>query len=294
MSGNSDISATKTLILVDWSNLLYRAWFVSREESWIAFCKFFDMLRMCVHRSKQEGIPTEIIFAGESRSKLNRSKLCKSYKANRKPPENLEFRAYRQGLAELLEKLGWPLVSYPGAEADDVIASIVKDQCHRCFCKTPCVDCHCADEYTTDVVIFSGDRDLQQLLAWDRTRIYRAPGVFIDKKQFEEEYGIPVTKFTIYKALVGDKSDNITGVNGFGPVKAVTSIIHNTVPEDVYEMGGQKAVEDFEQALELVKLDYNCPVDLSRIHSGEPDLSQVSDIDDRILLELKRLREEFR
>ena len=60
----------ETLVLVDYSNLLYRAWFVSSKRAWVAYCKFFDMLRLCVKRSKQKGVPLKVIFAGESKTKL--------------------------------------------------------------------------------------------------------------------------------------------------------------------------------------------------------------------------------
>jgi len=287
----------KVLILVDWSNLLYRAWYASREESWIAYCKFFDMLRACVHKSKIDGVPIEIIFAGESRSKLKRKEISENYKANRKYPENLEFREYRKRLAELLNTIGWPLISVPGAEADDVIASIVNDICHRCTCSTPCKNCKCANKYTTNVIIFSADKDLQQLLAWERVKIYKAPGIFIDKEWFEKEYGIPVNTYGYYKALIGDKSDNIKGVKGFGPVKARTSILKNSIFEDIHEIGGEEAFESFKKALNLIMLDCTCKYNLDIIKNiSIPDISQLnnSNINYRILLEIKRLKEEMK
>lgn len=85
-----------TLILVDYSNLLYRAWFVSREQPWIAYCKFFDMLRLCIHKSKQPGVPIGIIFAGESRNGLVRSQLFPDYKGKRSRPKNPTFAEYQK------------------------------------------------------------------------------------------------------------------------------------------------------------------------------------------------------
>ena len=69
----------QTLVIVDYSNLLYRAWFISSKRPWVAYCKFFDMLRLCTKRSKQKGIPLKVIFAGESKTKLERAKLFKQY-----------------------------------------------------------------------------------------------------------------------------------------------------------------------------------------------------------------------
>jgi len=164
-------NTTALYILVDYSNVLYRAWFVSREEQWIAICKFFDMLRLCVNKSKQPKIPIKIIFAGESKTRLKRKDIFEGYKGDRPPIKNQEFYIYRKNLNRLIQDLGWTILSIDGAEADDVIASIVNQKCHRCYCKVPCENCDCAQKYTEDVVIFSADNDLQQLLAWDRVLI---------------------------------------------------------------------------------------------------------------------------
>lgn len=284
---------TQTLILVDWTNLMYRAWFVSREQPWVAFCKFFDMLRLCIHKSKQPEVPIRVIFAGESRTKLNRTVIFPEYKGTRKPHKNQEFVEFRNALESYIYKLGYKLLRIDGAEADDVIASIVAQLCHRCYCKVPCDNCDCALKYTTDVVIFSGDKDLQQLLAWDRVLIYRAPGLFVTSATFEKEYGIPVKKYGVYKALVGDKSDNIAGVEGFGPVKAKIAINANSVAEDIMDLGGHEAVEQFRLALKLVNLDTKLDIDLSDIYTGPPKINDSEDVDKRVLLEIKRFKEEF-
>lgn len=285
-----------TLVLVDWSNLMYRAWFVSREQPWVAFCKFFDMLRLCIHKSKQPGVPINVIFCGESRTILERKKIFPEYKGTRKYSKNEEFSIFRKQLGQYIETLGYELLRVNGAEADDVIASIVAANCHRCYCKTPCENCDCQLKYTTDVVIFSGDRDLQQLLAWDRVLIYRAPGLFVNVAAFEEDVGIPIQKYNIYKALVGDTSDNIQGVEGFGPVKAKTAIKANSVAEDIWDLGGHKAAEDFKLALKLVNLDTKIDIDLDSIYIGAPKIREEGlpkGLDKRVLLEIKRLKEEF-
>lgn len=286
----------QTLVVVDYSNLLYRAWFVSSKRAWVAYCRFFDMLRLCIKRSKQPGVPLKVIFAGESKTKLDRSKVFKNYKGNRGTIEDPKFKKFRLGLAELLRFIGWEIICVDGAEADDVIASIVAKYCHKCECKVPCVNCDCHLKYNTDVVIFSGDRDLQQCLAWDRTFIYRAPGLFVTKDSCENEYGIPVVKYGVYKALTGDKSDNIKGVEGFGPAKASLAVRANSVAEDVWEMRGPDGVDEFRLALSLVNLNTKLNIDLDSLYLGPPifdDEEFVKSYDERILFELKRLKEEF-
>lgn len=289
-------TTTETLLLVDWANLMYRAWFVSKEEPWVAYCKFFDMLRLAVKRAKQSGVPLKIIFCGESRTPLKRKEFYPEYKGTRVHGKNEEFAAFRKNLEVIFAKLGYTLIRVDGAEADDVIASIVNKVCHRCYCKVPCVDCEHAKAYTTDVVIFSCDRDIQQLLAWDRVLVFAAPGLFIDRADFEEEFGFPVKKYGIYKALIGDKSDNITGVDGFGPVKAKKAIVFNTVAEDIWEIGGVDAADQFKLALKLVNLDTKLDLDLD-IWCGPPKQQAIKELekkfDKRIILEINRFSEEF-
>lgn len=286
----------ETIVLVDYSNLLYRAWFVSNKRQWVGYSKFFDMLRLCIKRSKQKGVPLKVIFAGESKTPLKRKELAHDYKGNRSNVEDPQFRKFRKELPELLRFLGWDLLHVDGAEADDIIASIVADRCHRCKCKVPCDDCTCAENYKTDIVIFSGDRDLQQCLAWDKTYIYRAPGLFVTRESFEEEYKFPIDKFNVYKALIGDKSDNIKGVEGFGPAKAAIAIKADSVAEDVWEMHGPAGVDQFRLALNLVNLDTNIKIDLDLVYAGVPifeDSTFKKQYDEKVLLEVQRLKEEF-
>ena len=282
-------NTTQTLVLVDYSNLLYRAWFVSGKRTWVACCKFFDMLRLCIKRSKQQGVPLKVIFAGESEVILDRAKIFPDYKGTRVGNDDPKFFKFRKELPELLRFIGWEILSIDGAEADDIIASIVAEHCP----KGPHI---IGEEYTTDIVIFSGDRDLQQCLLWGRTLIYRAPGLFIGKASCEETYGVPIGKFTVYKALIGDKSDNIKGVEGFGPVKAALAINAKTVAEDIWKMSGKKGVEELKLALALVRLNTKLYINLDELYLGVPIFEKeafVKKYDARVLLELQRLKEEF-
>ena len=285
----------QTFILVDYSNLLYRAWFVSSKRANVAYSKFFDMLRLCVKRSKQKDVPLKVIFAGESVTELDRKKIFPDYKGTRGTIEDPKFKKFKEGLPELLRFVGWEVISVDGAEADDIIATIVANYCYRedSVNSNLLID---KDPGNTDIVIFSGDRDLQQCLAWERTFIYRAPGLFVTKASYEEDQGIPVSKYHIYKALTGDKSDNIKGVEGFGPVKAVLAIKSHSVAESIWEMRGEEGRKEFDLALKLVNLDCKLDVDLDSLYLGPPifdDATFMKSYDYKILLELQRLKEEF-
>lgn len=241
----------RVLLLVDYSNILYRAYFSSLNGSetrpWLPLLRFLDSLRLCVQRCREGNIPIEVIFAGESRQKLERTKRDKTYKSQRVPVTNDEFRNFRKTLALLLKDLGATILSREGAEADDVIASVVAAVC-------PLNDSPwstSSKRTDTTVIVFSNDKDLYQLLKYDRCYIYKNPGVFYTQEVFYDEFGFLPHNYPMYKAMIGDKSDNIHGVNGIGPVSATKHISEGSVPVTNPE---------FMDALNLVELDYDLDV----------------------------------
>ena len=247
--------ATRVLLLVDYSNLLYQSYFSGSkswaDRPWLPILRFMDSLRLCIQRSKVDGAPMEVIFAGESRKKLERTKMDASYKAQRHPIDHDVFRHFRKNMALLIEDMGTKILSRDGAEADDVIAGIVgliaiddypnKNPPFNSFKK----------KQTTDIVIFSNDKDLYQLLRFNRCYIYKNQGVFYTRENFIDEYKFHPDKFALYKAMAGDKSDNIPGINGIGPVKATEYILNDSVPVNDPEL---------RKALTLISLDYDLDV----------------------------------
>jgi 5'-3' exonuclease len=88
------------------------------------------------------------------------------------------------------------------AEADDMIAYLAK--------RLP-------DLYNSSIVIVSSDKDYMQLVN-DKVTLYRPVNkVFFDRGKVQEEFGIPVENFIIYKTLLGDNSDQVAGIKGLGP-----------------------------------------------------------------------------
>ena len=97
---------------------------------------------------------------------------------------------------------------------------------------------------------------------------------------------------------------NIKGVvgpwEGFGPVHARKAISASCVGEDIWELGGKEASEDFKLALSLVNLDTKLEVPLDDLYSGLPlikdredEFSKKFDKGKKVLLEVQRLKEEF-
>jgi 5'-3' exonuclease len=240
---------TKILLLVDYANVLYRSYFSGIKDMelhpWVPVVRFIDSLRLLVQRAGVGQTPIEIIFAGESRTTLDRTKIDGTYKKNRIPVKDENFIYFRKIMPRILEDMDAEIVSRDGAEADDIIASVVN---YICVDPLPWIK---PKESTTDVFIFSGDKDLYQLLRYDRCYIYNFPGVFYTKNNFIEEYGFEPSYFDSYKAMVGDSSDNISGVDGIGPVNAKKHILNSTIPID--DPG-------YLNAMKLIELNYDLDV----------------------------------
>ncbi len=161
--------------------------------------------------------PTRIIvtFDGKGGSKRRR-KLHPGYKGNRKPGKRLtrwdqfqtvEDEQYSMAtqlsrLSEYLESLPLTTVVVDNIEADDVISYLV------------------TTTFKGDkICIASGDQDFLQLVDENTTVWSPSKKRFFTPDTVLKEYNIPSFNFLIYKSLLGDQSDNITGVRGLGPKK---------------------------------------------------------------------------
>lgn len=139
---------------------------------------------------------------------LVRREVFPDYKAQRKPAPPGREETFGL-IRDLLEALDVEVVERPSMEADDLIASA-----------------WAAVEPEREILVLSGDKDLLQL-ADDRTRVLRPHNGALevwDKARVEEHYGIPARRLNEYLALVGDVSDNIPGVRGIGPKRALKII----------------------------------------------------------------------
>ena len=164
--------------------------------------------------------PDAVAVAFDLRSPTFRHKAVATYKANRKgmPPELAE---QLPRVKELLTLMGVKVVECEGFEADDVLGTLSKlcsDSGNECF-------------------VLTGDRDSLQLiddkvtviLATNKENIYYTP------ERFTEDYGFEPIKLIDLKALMGDSSDNISGVAGIGEKTASALIKEYGSIENLYE-----------------------------------------------------------
>ncbi|MFZ6021264.1 MAG: DNA polymerase I [Chloroflexota bacterium] len=150
-----------------------------------------------------------------------RNDLYAEYKATRaKMPDDLRPQIER--IREMVDVFGFPRLEAEGFEADDVLGSIA----------------HQAAENGLGVKIITGDRDLLQLVN-DRVIVNLAGSKLSEARDFGvkeviETLGIRPEQVVDYKALVGDKSDNIPGVGGIGEKTAITLLQQYANLDDIY------------------------------------------------------------
>lgn len=142
----------------------------------------------------------------------SRMRLLPDYKQARRDRKELlseddRIKAFGQiGICyDLWQHLGALCLSYRQREADDVVAATTRLFLDR------------GDR----VVVVSSDRDLWQTVAWGATVYDLRDAVTISAENFEGySGGVPVSRWLLYKALIGDSSDGIKGADGCGPVRS--------------------------------------------------------------------------
>jgi DNA polymerase-1 len=140
-----------------------------------------------------------VVFDDKSGKRTFRAQLYADYKATRKaPPEELQVQM--EYFDPIVRKLGWPVVTVPGVEADDVIATLVTQ----------------ARAKGWEVVIYSADKDIMQLVGDGVTMIDALHQKTYTREEVIKKMGVPPEKIPDFLALTGDTSDNIPGIRGIG------------------------------------------------------------------------------
>jgi len=216
MNDKNEIHSSKRLLLFDGHALAFHSWFTSDPNK--VGPGFFEIMSDAIEKHT----PTHVIVTFDPPPPTFRHKLYPDYKGNRPPaPEGLLEDCER--VRERLESLNVVFCTVEGYEADDVLGTLSHKASMSGF-------------YT---VIVTCDLDLLQLVTpitevevfsqyW-ATRFF---DVAATKRRFG---GIAPENIPDYKALVGDKSDNLPGVPGIGDVSATAVLQAFGSLEKVYE-----------------------------------------------------------
>ena len=266
-------------LLVDSNSLIYRGFFAvpplttTKGELVNAVFGFASILLKVI----QEVPPVHIAACFDLPTPTFRHERDATYKATRKPmPDDL--RPQFERCKEFLDKLGVPMYSLPGFEADDVIGALAKQ----------------AEALDLDTLILSGDLDTLQLVT-PRTKLMTTRQGFqntvvYDEAQIMTRYGLRPDQIVDYKALKGDPTDNIPGVPGVGEKTAAKLIAEHGTIEGVYGAVGtftpklRASIEaNHEQVLhsrEMSRIVTDLPValDLDRTRRGAYDRAAVIEL----------------
>lgn len=240
----------KKFVLIDGHSIIYRSYFAfiknplknSKGEITSGIFGFLNTLEKI-----KQTIGSEYIgLAFDAPGKTFRDEVYEEYKATRPPPPpDLPFQVDK--VKEICQHLGIASFERAGYEADDILAT---------FATTL--------QKKGSVYIVTSDKDLFQLVN-DRIFIYDAyKNLIYDRNQVFKKLRVAPERIADYLALTGDASDNIPGVPGIGPKRAVEILKKYHRFEDAVDR--EKRILPYrEQALlshQLVVLKYNVPMEI--------------------------------
>jgi DNA polymerase-1 len=203
----SDEAETPRLLLLDGHSLAYRAYFALPVENFSTATgqptnAVFGFTSMLINMLRDEK-PTHIAVAFDVSRHSFRTDKYAEYKAGRSETPQ-PFQGQVSLIKEVLEALRIPVLEKPGYEADDVIATLATR----------------ARAAGMEVLISTGDRDAFQLAGEHTTIIYPVRGVSevwrMTPDAIEAKYFVRPELYRAKAALVGEASDNLTGVPGVG------------------------------------------------------------------------------
>ena len=248
--------AGKTVYIVDSMSLIFQVFHALPEMSGprgepvaAVFGFTRDMLAIINARK-----PDYLFCAYDLSGPTFRNELFADYKAHRKemPPD---LSPQIDSIRRVLDVLQIPVLSAPGYEADDVLATVA----------------HLVDERGGQCVIITADKDCRQLLT-ERVKILNLrKNIFFDVQALADDWGIRPDQVVDYQTLVGDPVDNVPGVPLIGPKLARELLTKFGSLDTLYlhldEVAGEKRRQNLllghgAGAIDrkLVRLDTNTPV----------------------------------
>ena len=262
------------VVLVDGSNLMYRAFFglprtlvTSRGEPTHAVFGFATMFKkIFAGRAPTRGA---VVF--DAPGPTFRDERFPEYKAQR-PPVPGDLASQIPLLMELCEAQGFPVLQVPGVEADDVIGTLARE----------------GRDAGHDVVIVSSDKDFAQLVGGPVRMLDTMRDVTYDASLVKKKWGVRPDQIVDYLALLGDAVDNVPGVPGIGEKSAVDLLDRFDTLDGVYAhlaalTPRQRAALTEHEALarlsrELVTLDLHVPLPrpLAELRVTPPDADALN------------------
>jgi DNA polymerase-1 len=257
------------MLLVDGSSYLYRAYHALpdlRAPDGFPTGAIHGMVAM-MKRLREQVAAEHAACVFDAPGPTFRDHWFAEYKANRAPmPEPLVQQI--EPIHEVVELLGWPVLTVPGIEADDAIGTIAR----------------AAAASGHQVVISTGDKDLAQLVTDRITLINTMSNEKLDAAGVLAKFGVPPEAFVDYLTLIGDAVDNVPGVDKVGPKTAAKWIAEHgslagvvAAAESIKGATGdnlRRALDWLPQGKRLLTIRTDC--DLAAQVSGWPALDALA------------------
>lgn len=253
------------LLVIDGNSIVNRAYYGVRALSnhkGVFTNALFGFINMYL-KELGEAKPDAVAVAFDLKSPTFRHKAVASYKANRKGmPEELAMQM--PWLKEILAAMGITCLSCEGFEADDLLGTLAR------VCQDSGDDC----------ILMTGDRDSLQLVDTHVTvhLVTNRENIPYTPERFREDYGFAPIHLTDLKALMGDSSDNISGIKGIGEKTAMALIQSWNSIEAMYEhLDEVQATPRIRQKLLDGKADAEQSKWLATIRTDAPISTTLSD-----------------
>lgn len=252
------MSASK-LVLIDGHSLAFRAFHalpltLTAPDGELTNAVFgFTSMLLNVLRDQQP----EYVAVAFDVGKTFRHEMFPAYKGQRERMPD-ELRAQVERIKQVVETLNIPIFTAEGFEADDVLATLARQ----------------ASAQGVDTLIVTGDRDILQAVD-DHVRVLTSGRQFsdtiiYDPATVQEKYGLRPDQLVDFKALVGDKSDNIPGVRGIGEKTAAELLQKYETLDNIYAHLDEIKPDRVRKALEAGRADAELSRKLGRIATDVP------------------------
>ncbi len=242
---------SRSVVLIDLSITFRRHWHATEHE------EVSSALRMTVADVVRWAEGADGVAVCIDSPPYRRRELLPEYKAHRDKASETMVGQMRATI-DRLKTDGFLVLGAPGYEADDIIASATAR----------------ARESGCDVVIYSGDKDVLQLVGDGVAAVSTATGQRFDAETVEAKFGVGPDKIVDLLALCGDKSDNIPGVKGVGPKTAAKWLADYGDLEGIIEAASQEKLGSksgsvdgaaLVLAAQCIYLEDDAPIDISTI-----------------------------
>jgi len=262
--------SNNTLLIVDALNLAFRYKHSGATDFATDYIRTVDSLKKSYKAS-------HVIIACDQGSSSYRKALSPEYKQNRKDKQEqqtdaeraafeLFFEDFMDTIATIETTTSYPVLKFQGVEADDIAAYIVSQK---------------SKLSTDDIWLISSDRDWDLLVQPGVSRFSYVTRKEVTIDNWNDHYEFNPEDYISIKCLTGDSGDNVAGVPGIGPKRAVSLVAEYGSTYDIVASiplpGKYKYIQELNQCRDLLLLNYQL-MDLvthCREAIGEDNLKQI-------------------